>query len=81
MSVRRYLGDALVTASAAIVPVGAPPAGADPGSPHPCDTEWMPPRTCGICDNDPTTGPVRLDGPSTPIAPGGPVPSRPGALR
>ena len=42
MSVRRYLGAALVTASAAIVPIGAPPAGADPGSPHPCNTEWMP---------------------------------------
>ena len=45
MSVRRDLGAALVTASAAIVPIGAPPAGADPGSPRPCDTEWMPPRT------------------------------------
>ena len=81
MSVRRYLGAALVTASAAIVPIGAPPAVADPGSPHPCDTEWMPARTRGICDNDPTTGPVPPDGPLAPVAPGGPAPSRPGGLR
>jgi hypothetical protein len=33
MSARRYLGAALVTAAAAIVPIGAPPAGADPGVP------------------------------------------------
>jgi hypothetical protein len=42
MSVRRYLGAALVTAAAAIVPIGAPPAGADSVTPYPCDTEWMP---------------------------------------
>jgi hypothetical protein len=81
MSARRYLGAALVTASAAIVPIGTPPAGADPGSPHPCNTEWMPPRTRGICDNNPSTGPVPPDGPLAPVAPGEPVPSRPGALR
>jgi hypothetical protein len=81
MSVRRYLGAALVTASAAIVPIGAPPASADPGSPHPCNTEWIPPRTRGICDNNPTTGPVPQGGPLAPVAPGGPVPSRPGGIR
>jgi hypothetical protein len=81
MSVRRYLGAALVTASAAIVPIGAPPAGADSETPYPCDKEWVPPRTRGICDNDPTTGPVPPDGPLAPVAPGGPVPSRPGGLR
>jgi hypothetical protein len=81
MSARRYLGAALVTASAAIVPIGAPPASADPGSPHPCNTEWVPPRTRGICDDDPTTGAVSQGGPLAPVAPGGPVPSRPGGLR
>jgi hypothetical protein len=81
MSVRRYLGAALVTASAAIVPIGAPRAGADPGSPRPCDTEWIPPQTRGTCDNNPTSRPVPPDGPLAPVAPGGPVPSRPGGLR
>jgi hypothetical protein len=41
MSVRRYLGAALVTASAAIVPIGHRPPGADQG-PHPCDTGGCP---------------------------------------
>jgi hypothetical protein len=84
MSVRRYVGAALVTASAAILPIGAPPAVAEPVNPSPCDKEWLPPHDRGICDNDPTTGPVPPappGGPMAPAAPGGPLSSRPGGPR
>jgi hypothetical protein len=84
MSIRRYVGAALVTASAAIFPIGAPPAVAEPVKPYPCDKEWLPPHDRGICDNDPTTGPVPPGppgGPPAPAAPGGPGPSRPGGPR
>lgn len=81
MSARRYIGAALVTASAAILPIGAPPAVAEPVKPYPCDKEWLPPHDRGICDNDPTTGPVPPVPPGGPQAPRGPVPSGPGGLR
>jgi hypothetical protein len=81
MSVRRYVGAALVTASAAIVLSGVPPAVGDSVTPYPCDKEWLPPQSRGIRDNDPTTGPVPPDGPEAPVAPGGPLPSGPGGLR
>jgi hypothetical protein len=81
MSVRRYLGAALVTAAAAIVPIGAALAVADPVTPHPCDKEWVPPQTRGICDNDPPTGPLPPDGPLGPVTPRGPAPSPPGGIR
>jgi hypothetical protein len=81
MSVRRYVGTALVTASAAIVLIGAPSAVADSVAPSPCDKEWLPPQTRGVCDNRPSTGPVPPGGPEAPVAPGGPVPSGPGGLR
>jgi hypothetical protein len=81
MSVRRYVGAALATASAAVVLICAHPAVADPAAPYPCDKEWVPTRTSGICDNDPTPGPVRPDLPEAPVAPGGPVPSGPGGLK
>jgi hypothetical protein len=81
MSVRRYVGAALVTALAAIVLIGSPSAGADSVTPYPCDKQWLPARTRGICDNDPSTGPVPPGGPQAPVAPGGPVPSGPGGLR
>ena len=84
MSVRRYVGAALVTASAAILPIGAPPAVADSVNPYPCDKEWLPAHDRGICNADPTTGPVPPvppGAPEGPAAPGGPVPSRPGGGR
>jgi hypothetical protein len=81
MSVRRYVGAALVTASAAILPIGAPPAVADSVNPYPCDKEWLPAHDRGICNADPTTGPVPPVPPGGPVAPGGPVPSRPGGGR
>jgi hypothetical protein len=84
MNVRRYVGAALVTASAAILPIGAPPAVAESVKPYPCDNEWLPPHDRGICDADPTTGPVPPvppGAPEAPVAPGGPVPSRPGGQR
>ena len=68
MNVRRYVGAALVTASAAIVLIGAPSAVADSVAPYPCDKEWLPPRTRGVCDNDPSTGTVPPDGPVAPVA-------------
>ena len=81
MSVRRYVGAALVTAAAIILPIGAPPAVAEPEKPSPCDKEWLPAHERGICDNDPTSGPIPPappGGPIAPAAPGGPGPSRPG---
>ena len=81
MSVRRYLGAALMTAAAAIVPIGAPPAVADPVTPSPCDKEWVPPQTRGICDKDPTTGPLPPNGPLGPATPRGPAMSPPGGMR
>jgi hypothetical protein len=81
MSVRRYLGAALVTASAVILPIGTPPAFADSVKPYPCDKEWLPVNDRGTCDNDPTVGPVPLTPPVAPEAPGGPAPSGPGAPR
>ena len=58
MSVRRYVGAALVTAAAIILPIGAPLAVAEPEKP-PCDKEWLPPHERGICDNDPRVGRFR----------------------
>ena len=81
MSVRRYVGAALVAASAAILPIGAPPAVAEPVKPSPCDREWLPAHERGICDNDPTSGPVPPVPSGGPVAPGGPVSSRPGGRR
>jgi hypothetical protein len=81
MNVSRYLGAALVTASATIVPIGASPAVADSVTPYPCDSVWLPAQSRGICDNDPTAGPVPPDGPLAPVAPRGPMPSGPGGLR
>jgi hypothetical protein len=81
MSVLRYLGAALVTAAAAMVPIGEPSAVADSVTPYPCDKEWLPPRTRGICDKDPTTGPVPPDGPLVPVTPRGPAPSLSGGIR
>ena len=84
MSVRRYVVAALVTASAAILPICASPAVADSVNPYPCDKQWLPTHDRGICDNNPTTGPVPPSppsGPMAPAAPGGPMPSRPGGPR
>jgi hypothetical protein len=81
MRIRRYLGAALVTASAATVLISAPPAVADPVTPYPCDKQWQPPRTRGICDKDPTAGAARPAPPAPPAAPRGPLPSGPGSLR
>jgi hypothetical protein len=78
MRIRRYLGAALVAASAATVLIDAPPAVADPVTPYPCDKQWQPPRARGICDKDPTAGAAP---PAPPVAPRGPLPSGPGGLR
>ena len=74
-----------MVASAAMLPIGAPPAVADSMSPYPCDSEWLPTHERGLCDADPTTGrvppaaPVPPGAPQSPVGPRAPVPSRPGS--
>src|SRR4029450_14134298 len=68
MRIRRYLGAALVAASAATLLIGAPPAVADPVTPYPCAKQWQPPRARGICDKDRTAGEAP---PGPPGGPGG----------
>jgi hypothetical protein len=79
MTVQRIVGAALMTA--AIVLIGAPPAFADLVKPYPCDKEWLPAHDRGICDADPTTGPVPPVPPRGPEAPVAPGPSGPGGPR
>jgi hypothetical protein len=78
MKLRRYVVPALMTASAALGLIAAPPAVADPVTPDYCAKDWLPPRPRTICDGNQTSAPVA---PNTPVGPGGPGPSGPGGPR
>ena len=79
MKLRHYVVPALMTASAALGLIAAPPAVADPVTRNPCEKEWLAPRPRTVCDDSQTIDtPV---GPRGPGGPGGPGASGPGGPR
>lgn len=69
MKPRHYVVRAPLTALTALGLIAAPLAIADPV--HPCEREWLPDYSPGICDGDPTSGPLPPDGPVGPFGPRG----------
>jgi hypothetical protein len=75
MKFRHCAITAIVTVSVAAGLVAMPQAVADPATPYPCDTEWLPPRPRTVCDDsqaDTAKGPVGPDLPDRPDGPAGP---------
>ena len=79
MKLRHYVLPALMTASAALGLIAAPPAVADPVTSDQCAKEWLAPRPRTGCDDNRTSEPD--NGQRGPGGPGGPAPSGPGGPR
>ena len=86
MKLRQCVLSSILATSAALGLMAASPALADPL--HPCETEWQPSHSPGVCDGGQTSGSVPADRPIGPAGPGGPPgpggsigPSGPGGPR
>jgi hypothetical protein len=84
MNIPRYVLSLLVTLTAGVGLLGAPPVNADPATPYPCEKEWLPPRPRTVCEDDSTSGssssrdlPVGPEAPARPGGPGVPGPDGP----
>ena len=72
----------LLAALAALGLMAAPSALADPTNLHPCEREWLPSHTRGVCDRGQTGAAVPSDRPVGPVGPSDPPgPSGPGGPR